>query len=235
MSYYNINITASSNSIIKNAPFSIYLPDEGSSASSYYRYYSGFLYVSKDNGTYTKMEKYVGDLVNRYNPREILLTFDEPGIYQIFYKLEQYGDIITSNTITVEVTGLYNKKLVVKKNNNILTLLDEQIIQDKLDMKLNISDAFSGDYDDLNNKPDIPTKTSDLNNDSGFLTSHQDISGKVNSSDLSTVATTGDYNDLNNKPSINDFNIDTVTFTITYTDDSTEDIEFIVIPNNNEV
>lgn len=51
-------------------------------------------------------------------------------------------------------------------------------------------------------KPSIPSKTSDLTNDSGFLTSHQDISGKANTSDLSTVATSGSYNDLSNKPSI---------------------------------
>lgn len=38
---------------------------------------------------------------------------------------------------------------------------------------------FSGDYDNLTNKPTIPSKTSDLTNDSGFLTEHQDISGKV--------------------------------------------------------
>ena len=31
--------------------------------------------------------------------------------------------------------------------------------------------AFSGSYNDLSNKPDIPTKTSELTNDSGFLTS----------------------------------------------------------------
>lgn len=31
--------------------------------------------------------------------------------------------------------------------------------------------AFSGSYNDLSNKPDIPTKTSELSNDSGFLTS----------------------------------------------------------------
>lgn len=31
---------------------------------------------------------------------------------------------------------------------------------------------FSGDYDDLVNKPTIPSKTSDLNNDSGFITSN---------------------------------------------------------------
>lgn len=48
----------------------------------------------------------------------------------------------------------------------------------------------------------IPTKTSQLTNDSGFLTEHQDISGKANISDLSTVATSGSYNDLTNKPTI---------------------------------
>ena len=38
--------------------------------------------------------------------------------------------------------------------------------------------ATSGSYNDLNDKPTIPTNTSDLNNNSGFLTEHQDISGK---------------------------------------------------------
>lgn len=38
--------------------------------------------------------------------------------------------------------------------------------------------ATSNDYEDLDNKPSIPSKTSDLTNDSGFLTAHQDISGK---------------------------------------------------------
>lgn len=36
----------------------------------------------------------------------------------------------------------------------------------------------------------------------GFLTQHQDISGKANISDLATVATSGSYNDLSNKPTI---------------------------------
>ena len=40
--------------------------------------------------------------------------------------------------------------------------------------------ATSGSYNDLNNRPAIPTKTSDLTNDSGFLTAHQDISDKAN-------------------------------------------------------
>ena len=70
---------------------------------------------------------------------------------------------------------------------------------------------------------DIPKKTSQLTNDSGFLTGHQDISGKVDkvagkglsSNDytdaakakvdaLSPVATSGSYNDLTDKPTIPD-------------------------------
>lgn len=51
---------------------------------------------------------------------------------------------------------------------------------------------FSGDYNDLTNKPTIPSKTSDLTNDSGFVVG----------SNLATVATTGSYDDLSDKPTI---------------------------------
>lgn len=51
--------------------------------------------------------------------------------------------------------------------------------------------VFSGDYNDLSNKPSIPSKTSDLTNDAGYLTSHQDISGKqdtlVSGSNIKTI------------------------------------------------
>lgn len=65
--------------------------------------------------------------------------------------------------------------------------------------------ATSGDYDDLLNKPNIPTVPTDVsafNNDVGYLTEHQDISGKADKSSLSAVATSGDYDDLLNKPTI---------------------------------
>lgn len=79
-------------------------------------------------------------------------------------------------------------------------------------------------------KSSVPTKVSELTNDSNFtsnvgtitgikmngatkgtsgivdlgtvITAHQDISGKANAADLATVATTGNYNDLSNKPDI---------------------------------
>lgn len=46
---------------------------------------------------------------------------------------------------------------------------------------------------------DVPSKVSDLDNDTGFITA-EDITGKANSSDLASVATSGSYNDLINKP-----------------------------------
>lgn len=67
----------------------------------------------------------------------------------------------------------------------------------------NQTDNTSVDY--IKNKPTIPTvptNVSAFTNDAGYLTSHQDISGKANSADLATVATSGSYDDLSNKPSI---------------------------------
>ena len=62
--------------------------------------------------------------------------------------------------------------------------------------KANTSDlatvATTGSYTDLSNKPTIPTKVSELQNDSGY----------VAGSSLATVATTGSYSDLSNKPTI---------------------------------
>ncbi len=52
--------------------------------------------------------------------------------------------------------------------------------------------AFSGSYNDLTNKPDIPSKVSELSNDSGYAVA----------SSLATVATSGSYNDLTGKPTI---------------------------------
>ena len=75
--------------------------------------------------------------------------------------------------------------------------------------------ATSGDYADLINKPTIPTTTSQLTNNSGFITA-SDIPAQQNADwtatsgvqqilhkpDLATVATSGSYNDLSNKPTI---------------------------------
>ena len=61
----------------------------------------------------------------------------------------------------------------------------------------NQTDNNSVDF--IKNKP---TNVSSFTNDAGYLTSHQDISGKANSADLATVATSGSYTDLTNTPTI---------------------------------
>ena len=51
--------------------------------------------------------------------------------------------------------------------------------------------------------PTVPTKTSDLTNDSGYITnSVNNLTNYTLTSALSTVATSGDYDDLLNKPTI---------------------------------
>ena len=65
--------------------------------------------------------------------------------------------------------------------------------------------ATSGSYNDLSNKPTIPTVPSNVSaftNDAGYLTAHQDLSAYAKSADLAKVATSGSYNDLANKPTI---------------------------------
>lgn len=78
--------------------------------------------------------------------------------------------------------------------------------------------ATSGSYNDLSDKPvipTVPTNVSAFTNDAGYLTEHQSLSnyynksqtdnllnGKVNIGSLATVANTGSYNDLTNKPDL---------------------------------
>ena len=63
--------------------------------------------------------------------------------------------------------------------------------------------AYTGAYKDLNNKPYIPTKTSDLDNDSGFITKDvNNLTYYTLTSNLANVATSGSYTDLSNKPTI---------------------------------
>ena len=119
----------------------------------------------------------------------------------------------------VDLSGLATKE-------ELATKADKTAIPTKTSQLTNDS-GFLTEHQDLSDYalktelPTVPTKVSQLANDSGFittipteyvtetelndkgyLTEHQDISGKANISDLSSVATSGNYNDLINKPTI---------------------------------
>ena len=91
---------------------------------------------------------------------------------------------------------------------------------------------------------EVPTKTSDLNNDSGFITgvSWNDVSDKPT---FATVATSGSYDDLNNKPTIPTVNDATLTiqqngttvgtFTANSSSDKTANIQCVDLANNQTI
>ncbi len=78
----------------------------------------------------------------------------------------------------------------------------------------NKPELFSGDYNDLDNKPTIPSKTSDLTNDSGFITSYTETDPVFSNSVASGITQnditnwnnksdfSGSYNDLTDQPTI---------------------------------
>lgn len=78
----------------------------------------------------------------------------------------------------------------------------------------NSASSFSGSYNDLTDKPTIPSKTSDLTNDSGFITGYTETDPVFTASPAHQITTadisnwngksdfSGSYNDLTDKPTI---------------------------------
>ena len=104
-----------------------------------------------------------------------------------------FGDnlnaVSAGNTISVSVTG-------------VVTSLVGYATEGYVDNAVAIS-TFSGDYNDLTNKPTIPTNNNQLTNGAGFVT-FTNVSQLTNDSGYITAASTfsGNYNDLSNKPTI---------------------------------
>ena len=83
---------------------------------------------------------------------------------------------------TVEDNGVYSWR---DMDTDILS--DITVPSDISDLTDTTNILFSGDYEDLQNKPTIPSKTSDLQNDSGFLTSHQSLSNYYTKTEIDNL------------------------------------------------
>lgn len=91
--------------------------------------------------------------------------------------------ISANNTISASQPTVGNATLTIQKNGTSAGTFTANATSNKT---INIT---------------VPTKTSDITNDSGFVTSSV-VDGYAKTADLATVATSGSYNDLSNKPTI---------------------------------
>lgn len=147
-----------------------------------------------------------GNVLEGLDVDEDIVQQNDDVIEQILLKLEQIeasggtGDINNAKVTFTEAEERTN----IKSQETMSTMFGK-IKKWFTDLK---TVAFSGSYNDLSNKPTIPTKTSQLTNDSnflteipseyvtetelnakGYLTEHQDISGKQNKNDSSLETT----------------------------------------------
>ena len=126
-----------------------------------------------------------------------------------------YKDLTGKPTIPTKISELTNDSSFATTS-QLNTELNKKANTSHTHVYSDILDApvsFNGNYEDLINKPTIPTKVSDLENDENFATTSQLNSGlntKANSThthsyaeleDLPTLFS-GNYNDLLNKPKI---------------------------------
>ena len=119
-------------------------------------------------------------------------TESQKWAYQFdFRKVYYVGPNISSERYAFSYTeGLTNTNILVGR------YIDNDIIP-----QANWNQTTTTALDYIKNKPNIPTKTSDLTNDSGYITgvTWNDVTGKPT---FATVATSGSYNDLTDKPTL---------------------------------
>ena len=71
----------------------------------------------------------------------------------------------------------------------------DNLLKGKVDKEVG-KGLFSGSYNDLTDAPTIPSKTSELQNDSGYLTEHQDLTYYAKKTELEAIETS--LNDIKN-------------------------------------
>ena len=149
----------------------------------------------------------------------INFSFDEKNV-QVGFENQFVVKDFTNKTLVklLMLKGEKGDTVSAEWGNITGTLSSQTDLKNTLDSKVNANDlstvATSGSYNDLTNKPTIPSKTSDLTNDSGFITAETDpvftnsVAHEITSTDITNwnnkSTFSGNYNDLTNKPTIPD-------------------------------
>jgi hypothetical protein len=151
---------------------------------------------------------------------------DTPVIPDSTSDLINDSNFITSNEVSTEIqTAISTKQDTLVSGTNIKTINNNSLLGSgninisggtPTDVQINgtsivsnntaniiTESAYNSNTNKIATKNDIPTNTSQLTNNSGFI--DNTVNNLVNyplSSSLSSVATSGSYNDLSNKPTI---------------------------------
>ena len=139
----------------------------------------------------------------------IVSVLPQSGIEGTAYLVPIQGESLKFNVYTWEViddtTTPHTYGFVQFGGGNVTVDLSNYYTKTETDSLLGnkANSSHTHTTSDISNFPSIPSKTSDLTNDSGFITnvSWNDVSNKPT---LAAVATSGSYNDLTDKPIIPD-------------------------------
>lgn len=132
--------------------------------------------------------------------QQTVISETEPIDDSVEVWIDPSGDVTTIPTKTSDLVN--DSGFITEETDPTIPSYIKSITQENITSWNNKSN-FSGSYNDLTDKPSIPNATSDLTNDSGFITNAvNNLTNYTPTSSLSTVATSGSYNDLTNKPTI---------------------------------
>lgn len=132
--------------------------------------------------------------------QQTVISETEPMDESVEVWIDPSGDVTTIPTKTSDLVN--DSGFITEETDPTVPSYVKSITQDNI-TSWNSKSNFSGSYNDLTDKPSIPNATSDLTNDSGFITNAvNNLTNYTPTSSLSTVATSGSYNDLTNKPTI---------------------------------
>ena len=157
--------------------------------------------------------KYTFNISNLSGKTGLTIAVNDIIFYSTYYYI-----VSTVNTTTVDCST----RVSIKGSDATVTIAtsfgstpsdskvpSEKLTKNSLDAKADTSSlatvATTGDYDDLTDKPTIPSKISDLTNDSDFIETSSTSGlikndGTIDTTSYSTFS--GSYNDLSGKPTI---------------------------------